>query len=283
MTKRTITFCDEATGEIREYVRYSARLDDFNRKFGPETEYRVVSSISGLLDLQPSRMAAVQEAAGNGLKPQDCGLGKLSNMMVCTHRLLNANGDVVCDAHAAMAVTGHKDLECLATASHQRLMAKVGFGGEIFDEDEDRDIAATAHRGTSGPDEGEDEPLGTATAESAPEPDAPPADAAKPQRPARKARKPSRAPEAPEPAEGAGQPDATQTQQDAEQASPAEAPARKPAPPKAEQPAPVAMVRQVQQLAQRAGEDTPEVTTLSEAQQAIKRLTRKAAGAQASS
>ena len=156
MRERTITFCDEATGEIHEYVRYSARLDDFNKKYGPETGHRVVSTIGGLLDLQPSRMAAVREAAGNGLRPQDCGLGKLSNMMVCTHRLLNADGDVVCDAHAAMAVTGHKDLECLATASHQRLMAKVGFGGEIFDEDENRDIAATENRGTSEPDEGED-------------------------------------------------------------------------------------------------------------------------------
>ena len=44
------------------------------------------------------------------------------------------------------------------------------------------------------------------------------------------------------------------------------------------------MVRQVKQLAQRAGEDAPEVTTLSEAQAAIKRLSRKiSADAKASS
>ena len=140
----TIEFFDEHTGEAKTYRRYSARLPEFNEKFGPGSGYRVESSICSVTDLQPARMQAISEAVVHGRKPEEFGLGKLSALMVCTHRLFDSEGRVVCDARAAAMVHEFKDLEVLETASHQRLMAKVGFGGDLFDDDEDREIAAVA-------------------------------------------------------------------------------------------------------------------------------------------
>ena len=271
---RTITFFDEMTGEPHEYLRYSARLEAFNEKFGPGTGYRVESSLCGLLDLQPGRMAAVKEAAANGLKPQDCGLGKLSNMMVCTHRLLDTEGNVVADAHAAMMVAGHKQLECLATASHQRLMAKVGIGGDIFDEDEDLDIA-TAAAGDE-PETAEDEqparqaetaPAAEATAQQPAAPQSDPSEEAKPAKQA-KPRQSAR--------KGAAAKKATNGAKAAEAAPEAEEPDKGSTWPKAPKAPPPAMIRQLEGLAERAGEEVPTVTTFAQAKAELKRLTQRA-------
>src|SRR5690606_2294724 len=40
----------------------------------------------------------------------------------------------------AQKVLDLKDFEALETAANQRLLASLGFGGELFDDDEDRDL-----------------------------------------------------------------------------------------------------------------------------------------------
>ncbi len=262
----TIDFVDPHTGDTKTYKRYSARLPEFNAKFGPGTGYRVESAIQALTEFQPRRMAAITEAVRAGQKPDDFGLGKLGGLMVCTHRLIDSEGRVVCDARAAAAVQQYKDLEVLETASHQRLMAKVGFGGDIFDDDEDRDIQAVADACDAAPAKAEQ---AEGQAQSRPEPKAKPAEPAKP----RKRRKPAAAAETAH--------EATRTTPEA-QAGPANGPAEAASRPdgsEADRPAPAAMIRQLEQLANRVGEDPPEVASFAEAKAQLKRLSVKAYGA----
>ncbi len=272
----TIDFVDPHTGDTKTYKRYSARLPEFNAKFGPGTGYRVESAIQALTEFQPRRMAAITEAVRAGQKPDDFGLGKLGGLMVCTHRLIDSEGRVVCDARAAAAVQQYKDLEVLETASHQRLMARVGFGGDIFDDDEDRDIQAVADARDAAPAKAE-----TAQAEgraqSRSEPKAKPAKRARPVRPAkpRKRGKPAAAAETAH--------EASQTTPEAA-AGPANGPAEAASRPdgsEADRPAPAAMIRQLEQLANRVGEDPPEVASFAEAKAQLKRLSVKANGAAA--
>ena len=265
----TIQFVDDHSGEVKTYRRYSARLPEFNEKFGPGTGYRVESTVCALSDLQTARMAAMTEAVSQKLKPEEFGLGALSTMMVCTHRLLDSEGHVVCDARAAAHVQAYKDLELLETASHQRLMAKVGFGGEIFDEDEDRDIAAVA----------EQREAASPSAQPAPSPGQ--ANGKAKRSPAPKAEPvPSAAPQ-PAPEAAAVTAEATQAQPAAPEPSQA-APDRSPAQPRGERAAPPAMIRQLAQLAARVGETPPEVASFAEAKAELKRLSTLASAAGAS-
>ena len=260
---RTVTFFDEATGEPKEYRRYSARLGAFNEAYGPETGYRVESSFSDLLGLQPGRMAAINEAIANGFNPVELKLIKSTTVLVCTHRLKDKDANVVCDARAAAPITQYKDLELVETASHQRLMAKLGFGGDIFDDDEDRDIQSVSSKRS----------LDEGLAEEHPAERATPATPAKPAKPRKKAAKASATPEEPK------APDAPEVPEKAPQA---DAPATRPTPPKAAKAAPPAMIRQLAQLAERVGEEPPDVSTFVQAKAEIKRLSQRASGATAS-
>ena len=257
----TIQFVDEQSGEARTYRRYSARLPEFNAKFGPGTGYRVESSVCALSDLQTARMAAVTEAVSQKLRPEDFGLGALSTMMVCTHRLVDSEGHVVCDARAAAHVQAYKDLELLETASHQRLMAKVGFGGEILDEDEDRDIAAVA----------EQRDAASPSAQPAPGPGQ-----------ANGKTERSAAPKAEPARETAAVTEKATQAQPAAPEPPQAVPDRSPAQARGERAAPPAMIRQLAQLAARVGEAPPEVSSFAEAKAELKRLSERAGGALAS-
>jgi hypothetical protein len=78
-----------------------------------------------------------------GKKPSDVELPSIEqdvNTMVCTARLLDSSGRMVRSASASMKVLDFKDLEALETAANQRLLAALGFGGEVFDEDEDHEL-----------------------------------------------------------------------------------------------------------------------------------------------
>lgn len=287
----TLEFFDPDTGEARTYRRYSARLPEFNGTFGPGTGYRVESEIRALADYQPARLTAITEAVKAGHKPEDVGLGKLGGMMVCTHRLIDSEGRVVSDARAAASVTQYKDLELLETASHQRLMAKVGFGGEIFDDDEDRDIAAVKAERESQATlaNGAGEASATESTEPKAAPKAPPKAAPKDMPKDKPKTKPkartrtesaSKAKQRKAPAADRS-PAAHDAPTAATEASQTQPPANGSAPSAHDKAAPPAMIRQLKQLAARAGEDPPQVTTFTEAKAQLKRLSKKASGATA--
>ncbi len=278
----TITIFDPQTGEAKAYKRYSARLPEFNAQYGPGTGYRVESILRPLTDLQPLRMAAIQAAVERGTTPEDAGLGRLSGIWVCRHTLIDSEGHVVCDARAAGQVREFKDIEVLETASHQRLMARVGFGGELFDDDENRDIKGAGAQRSAPSEADANAAKSNGQAATPVEPEDPPAQAARP-RTARKPRKPLKVAKATEaaPEEPAAVPETPAAPEaPAQDASPA--PAKDANGAQDARGAPPAMLRQLAQLAARVGEEPPRVATFADAKAALKRLNEQANGAAAS-
>lgn len=142
MNDTVVEFFDPAGNEIR-YRRYAARLPEFLAKYPPKEGYRVECEMTDLLSLQQGRLALLREAVSAGKKPSDVGLPGLErdvNTLVCTARLLNSQGQVVRTASASKAILDFKDYEVLETAANQRLLAALGFGGDVFNEDEDADL-----------------------------------------------------------------------------------------------------------------------------------------------
>jgi hypothetical protein len=144
MAEKIVTLISDRGAEVL-YKRYGARIPLFLAEYPPKEGYRVVIEMTDLLSMQKGRMALLREAINAGKKPCDVGLPGIENdvnTLVCTARLLDPQERVIRSACASMKIEEHKDLEALETAANQRLLAALNFGGEVLDEDEDRDLAA---------------------------------------------------------------------------------------------------------------------------------------------
>lgn len=144
MTESVVTFPDDF-GEEVHYKRYAARLPDFLAAYPPSAGYRVEIERTDLLSLQKGLIALLREAIIAGKKPSDVGIPGIEsivNVLVCTAKLLDSQGRVVRNASAARNIADQGDFEILETAANQRLIAAVGFGGEVFSRDEDADLKA---------------------------------------------------------------------------------------------------------------------------------------------
>lgn len=135
-------------GNASQYRRISARIPDFLEKYSPEEGYRVETQMVDLLSMQPGRLSLVREAVSIGKNPSDLGLSISDdlNVMVCTCSLINSEGKVISNRTASKAISVYKDVEILETAAFQRLLASLGYGGEVFDEDETQDIETQGRR-----------------------------------------------------------------------------------------------------------------------------------------
>lgn len=132
-------------GEKVVYRRLSARLPAFLDAFGPEKGYALETEIQDSLSLKPGLLKLYEVALQAGHKPDDLGLPSLTAAgltQVCRATLRDATGRVVATATAAKLIQVYKDLEVLETAARQRLLAALGFGGEVFDTDEGDDQRA---------------------------------------------------------------------------------------------------------------------------------------------
>lgn len=142
MSERIVSILNENGSETR-YTRYSARLPLFLKEYSPKEGFRVVIERTDLLSQKKGLLSLLREAVVAGRKVSDLGLSGIErdiNTIVCVAKLLSPTGDVLRDAAAAMEVLERKDFEALETAADQRLLARCGFGGEIFDGEEDADI-----------------------------------------------------------------------------------------------------------------------------------------------
>jgi len=129
-------------GELAVYWKLSARLPAFLAQYGPAQGYALETEIQDSLSLKPGLLKLYEVALQLGRKPEDLGLPSLAAAgltQVCRATLRDAAGRVVATATAAKLVQAYKDLEVLETAARQRLLAALGFGGEVFDEDEAHD------------------------------------------------------------------------------------------------------------------------------------------------
>lgn len=164
MSEKVIKFLDHATGEVVRYRRYSARLPEFLKDYGPQRGYRVEIEFTDLLSLQTGRLLLLREAVIAGKKPSEVGLPSIDEdvcTLVCTANLFDSKDRLLRSARASQKILDFKDFEALETAANQRLIASVGFGGELFDEDEDRDIDRSDSTIVTGKITAEDTPSGS--------------------------------------------------------------------------------------------------------------------------
>lgn len=138
-SKHLAVLLDERGGAT-EYKRLSARLPEFRKQY-PATEYRVVIEADSVLDHSPALAGLYAKAIEKGLRPLDLGLPPIDgSAIVFTAKLIDQNGDCVETGSARREVTLFKDWEKGETAARQRLIAALGFGGDIIDDDENGDI-----------------------------------------------------------------------------------------------------------------------------------------------
>ena len=130
------------SGELVQYRPLSSRIRDFLGPYGPEQGYAVTTEMVDTLSLKPGLMRLYEAAIQAGRKPEELGLpalGLAGETGVCRAVLTNAHGRVVATATAAKRIQAYKDLEILETAARQRLLATLGYGGDVLDEDEHHD------------------------------------------------------------------------------------------------------------------------------------------------
>jgi hypothetical protein len=131
-----------AEGELVHYRLLSARIRDFLGQYGPDQGYAVTTELVDTLSLKPGLMRLYEAALQAGRPPEELGLpalGLAGQTGVCRAVLTDAHGRVVATATAAKLIQAYKDLEILETAARQRLLAALGYGGEVLDEDERQD------------------------------------------------------------------------------------------------------------------------------------------------
>lgn len=141
MSQKKIVTIFTPQGEAKEYVKLSSRLPDFLAQYPPSEGYQVVIDYSDTLEVKPGLKALYIAAISAGRNPKDVGLPEItSNSMVFTAKLIK-DGAVIATGSAMKPIYQLKDWEKGETAARQRLLAALGFGGEVFDEDEDGDMA----------------------------------------------------------------------------------------------------------------------------------------------
>ena len=168
--RRVVELFDQH-GNPFKYKRLSTRIPDFLRDY-PANEYSVVISATDTLSLKPGLLALYQKCIESGKSFEDAGLPAYTSAdsFVFTAQLMH-NGVVVRQTSAVSRVREYKDYECGETAALQRLLAQLGYGGEVFDEDEDRDFVQQ-DLGTE-TSESDIPPVSQGQAEELPKPDAP--------------------------------------------------------------------------------------------------------------
>ena len=126
-------------GEVTQYRPLSARLPAFLAVYGPERGFSVDTEIVDSLSLKPGLLKLYEIVLHAGRKPEDAGLPPLNGTgqtLVGRATLRDREGRVLATATAAKPIQSYKDLEVLETAARQRLLAALGFGGEVLDADE---------------------------------------------------------------------------------------------------------------------------------------------------
>lgn len=128
-------------GTHTQYKKVSARIPEFLKEYGPDKGFRVLSDISEFHDVSESRMAFLLALVEKGQLPNE----RIDEMLndrkfIFRSQLLDKEGNVIAEAHAVKRIWREKDYETGETAALQRLMARVGFGGEVFDIDEINDM-----------------------------------------------------------------------------------------------------------------------------------------------
>lgn len=140
-TSRKVVAIFNPDGTENNYELMSSRLPRFLEKYGPDKGYRVVISTTEYLGLRPALLELCKTAIESGKTPEEAGLPALGTSFVFKAVLFDQNGNEVANDFTLQKIVEYKDFERGATAARQRLMAAVGFGGQVFDDDEHATVA----------------------------------------------------------------------------------------------------------------------------------------------
>ena len=128
-------------GTVSPYRLLSDRLPDFLGRYGPEQGYAIVIEAQDPLSLRPGLLRLYEAAIAAGHSPEAVGLPPPKDIsMVFQAKLLDREGRMVCNASALKPIREYKEWECAETAARQRLLAALGFGGDVLDADESQDM-----------------------------------------------------------------------------------------------------------------------------------------------
>ncbi|MFO1432570.1 MAG: hypothetical protein U1F76_20955 [Candidatus Competibacteraceae bacterium] len=129
-------------GTVSPYRLLSDRLPDFLNRYGPDQGYAIVIEAQDPLSLRPGLLRLYEAAIAAGHAPEAVGLPPPRDIsMVFQAKLLDRECRLVCNASALKPIREYKEWECAETAARQRLLAALGFGGDVLDADESRDMS----------------------------------------------------------------------------------------------------------------------------------------------
>lgn len=140
-TNSKVVHIQNLNGETNQYVKVSARVPEFLKVYGPDKGYRVLAHSTDYLDFAQGRKELCIALAAQGKLPEQ----HIKELMderkvVFKSQLVDKEGNVVAESSAIKPIWNLKDYESGETAAFQRLLARLGFGGDVFDSDEDNDM-----------------------------------------------------------------------------------------------------------------------------------------------
>lgn len=128
-------------GSVTAYKKVSERLPAFHEKFPIGEGYRLISSSDDYLSRNEGLMMVIGKLLENNASIEDVQNIIPLNRQLFTCQLRDESNEVVASASALKNIVQYKDYEIGETAALQRLLAKLGFGGEVFDNDEEGDFS----------------------------------------------------------------------------------------------------------------------------------------------
>lgn len=128
--------------DTKPYKLMSARIPEFLEKY-PKDQYQIEIRSESYMSTQSDLIRLYEVAISAGKTPLEMGLPALAdtNMMKFHASLIDMNGRVLETASSLRTMHVYKDWEIGESAARQRLLAALGFGGDVFDSDEQADMA----------------------------------------------------------------------------------------------------------------------------------------------
>lgn len=142
-------------GDAKKWKMLAGRVPEFLAAYPVKDGWRLERQVLEAGALTPALVDLHKAAITAGKAPSELGLPPLPRGLVFVAKLLDAEGREVASGSATSqaeslflpAASGRfKDYEAGESAALQRLLAVLGFGGEIFDEDEALTIRSTRAR-----------------------------------------------------------------------------------------------------------------------------------------
>jgi len=132
----------------KPWRKLSSRVFQFNENYPVKEGFRVVFKQQDALSCQQGLLKLYETAIRAGVPLEKSGLPPLKDVttMIMEASLLNKEGTVLATGSAAGEILEHKDWEQLESAARQRLLAALGYNGDLLDTDEAAAIALIAQK-----------------------------------------------------------------------------------------------------------------------------------------